>query len=193
MTDPAAEIAELRETLANMLKWDTRHANYRAAACHAARILAAAIDAGITDVVVVGKDRDGTQWVRTSMGDADRGLLRCVLVVGRTEANVGEQHPHEVGDARQHERAPRELKRGGEQELASERAPERARSAPFRDNCETVRRTCARACEKRTVSPHPGNGAQNRRQGVRKAHRFDAWMKRCALRALGRAFSAPFP
>lgn len=38
----------------------------------AMRILQAALDAGITDVVVVGKQRDGEQWVSTSMGDADR-------------------------------------------------------------------------------------------------------------------------
>lgn len=36
------------------------------------RILQAAIGAGVTDVVVVGKCRDGSQWVSTSMGDADR-------------------------------------------------------------------------------------------------------------------------
>ncbi|MFG1340383.1 hypothetical protein [Xanthobacter autotrophicus] len=59
----------------------------------AARILAAAIDAGITDVVVVGKDRDGTQWVSTSMGDADRAagvMLRAAtwLASGRIDNDV---------------------------------------------------------------------------------------------------------
>ncbi|MFG1302704.1 hypothetical protein V5F34_01000 [Xanthobacter autotrophicus] len=38
----------------------------------AAHILAAAIENGVTEVVIVGKDRDGSQYVATSMGDADR-------------------------------------------------------------------------------------------------------------------------
>lgn len=38
----------------------------------AAHVLQCAIDAGITEVVIVGKDREGGQWVSTSMGDADR-------------------------------------------------------------------------------------------------------------------------
>lgn len=35
-------------------------------------VLEAAIEAGVTDVVIVGKTLDGEQWVSTSMGDADR-------------------------------------------------------------------------------------------------------------------------
>lgn len=38
----------------------------------AAHILQRAIDAGITEVVIVGKNRDGEQYVVTSIGDADR-------------------------------------------------------------------------------------------------------------------------
>lgn len=38
----------------------------------ARRILEAAIKAGVTDIVIVGKCPDGEQWVSTSMGDTDR-------------------------------------------------------------------------------------------------------------------------
>lgn len=35
-------------------------------------VLDAAIEAGVMDLVVVGKTRDGEQWISTSMGDMDR-------------------------------------------------------------------------------------------------------------------------
>ena len=37
-------------------------------------VLDAAIEAGITDVVIVGKTPAGEQWVSTSMGDVDRAV-----------------------------------------------------------------------------------------------------------------------
>lgn len=53
-------------------------------------VLQAAIDAGITDVVVVGKTREGEQWVSTSVGDADRAagiMLRAATWL--SSARVG--------------------------------------------------------------------------------------------------------
>lgn len=60
----------------------------------AEQVLQAAIDAGITDAIIIGRDRQGQQYIAASIGDIDRTVGRIMSAVAfLTNARLAHEGP----------------------------------------------------------------------------------------------------